>query len=96
MLCVEDYLDALQWADSIGGRAALIDRSNRNLAVITQWVDATEWVGFLARNPQWRSNTSVCLRITSLKFNALAESEQRSKIKALVELLEHEGGWLRY
>ncbi len=91
MLCVEDYLDALQWADSIGGRAALIDRSNRNLAVITQWVDATEWVGFLARNPQWRSNTSVCLRITSLKFNALAESEQRSKIKALVELLEHEG-----
>ena len=91
MLCVEDYLDALQWAESLGGATALVDRSNRNLAAITAWVDANDWVEFLARRPEWRSNTSVCLRFTAERFVRMSESEQRSKIGKLVELLEAEG-----
>ena len=91
MLCVEDYLDALQWAESLGGATALVDRSNRNLVAITAWVDANDWVEFLARRPEWRSNTSVCLRFTAERFVRMSESEQRSKIGKLVELLEAEG-----
>src|SRR6201994_4832796 len=63
MLCVEDYLDALQWAKSIGGLKALIARSDANLKTIADWAAKTPWVGFLALHEAERSNTSVCLRI---------------------------------
>mmetsp|Transcript_25567 Transcript_25567/g.101934 ORF Transcript_25567/g.101934 Transcript_25567/m.101934 type:complete len:413 (+) Transcript_25567:66-1304(+) len=63
LVCVEDYLDALKWADSIGGLPALIERSNANLAAIVAWVDRTPWAHFLAKDPAHRSNTSVCLTL---------------------------------
>src|ERR687883_563927 len=64
MLCVEDYLDALQWAKSIGGLRALIGRANANTQVIADWVARTPWIDFLAEEPSIRSNTSVCLKFT--------------------------------
>jgi phosphoserine aminotransferase len=81
MLCVADYLDALQWIETIGGVQAAIARSEANLAVIADFVAANEWISFLARDPVTRSNTSVCL---SVKL----EAEQ---VKKLVKLLDSEG-----
>ena len=64
MLCVEDVLDALGWAESIGGLESLINKTQENFEVIEDWVTATQWVGFLAENPLHRSKTSVCLSFT--------------------------------
>jgi len=81
MLATEDYLDALKWAKSIGGYKGLVDRANANLAVLEGFVAATPWMEFLAVEPETRSNTSVCLKITDLdsagvkKMAALLESE---------------------
>eukprot|EP00428_Durinskia_dybowskii_P080273 CAMPEP_0170448468 /NCGR_PEP_ID=MMETSP0117_2-20130122/50725_1 /TAXON_ID=400756 /ORGANISM="Durinskia baltica, Strain CSIRO CS-38" /LENGTH=176 /DNA_ID=CAMNT_0010709641 /DNA_START=1 /DNA_END=532 /DNA_ORIENTATION=+ len=61
MLCVEDYLDALQWSDHIGGLPGLIKRSEENLAILEKFVEANDWVHFLASDPTTRSSTSVCL-----------------------------------
>src|SRR5437879_4470588 len=63
MLCVEDYLDALTWAKSLGGLKSLIARADANTKIIAQWVARTAWVDFLAKDPTTRSNTSVCLKI---------------------------------
>src|SRR6516165_4047638 len=63
MLCVEDYIDTLQWAKSIGGLDALMARANANAKVVSDWVARTAWVEFLARDPTTRSNTSVCLKV---------------------------------
>ena len=68
MLCVEDYLDALAWAESIGGLDALIARSDRNAQVVTDWVERTPWIDFLAEDAATRSNTSVCLRIVDAEI----------------------------
>ncbi|WED23865.1 phosphoserine transaminase [Vibrio sp. JC009] len=81
MLCVADYLDALQWVDSIGGLDACISKSRENLAVIEKFVAENDWIGFLAAEAQTRSNTSVCLSLD-------ATPEQ---VKALVKLLDSEG-----
>src|SRR6185295_16583555 len=61
MLCVEDYLDALSWAKTVGGLDGLIARADANLAVIERFVAKTPWIDFLARDEATRSNTSVCL-----------------------------------
>jgi phosphoserine aminotransferase len=81
MLCVADYLDALQWIESIGGVQAAIARSEANLAVIADFVAANAWISFLAKDPATRSNTSVCL---SLELDA-------ERVKKLVKLLDSEG-----
>jgi len=81
MLCVADYLDALQWIETIGGVKAAIARSKANLAVIADFVAANEWISFLATDPATRSNTSVCL---SVKLDA-------EQVKKLVKLLDSEG-----
>jgi phosphoserine aminotransferase len=81
MLCVADYLDALQWVDSLGGVSGTIARSEANLKVIADFVAANDWISFLAKNPATRSNTSVCL---SLKL-------PEDQVKAMVKLLETEG-----
>jgi phosphoserine aminotransferase len=91
MLALEDYLDALGWAESIGGLAALIERTNRNFAALSRWVRESEWVVFMAADERARSTTSVCLRITDPKFVALAAAEQRGTVKSLADLLEREG-----
>mmetsp|Transcript_618 Transcript_618/g.642 ORF Transcript_618/g.642 Transcript_618/m.642 type:complete len:962 (-) Transcript_618:290-3175(-) len=81
MLCVEDYLDALQWADSIGGLKGLIQRSESNLKVLQQFVEKNSWINFLAQDPNIRSNTSVCLTLNLSK----------DQVKKFVALLETEG-----
>jgi len=90
MLCVEDYLDTLNWAKSIGGLQALIGRADANTKAIADWVAATPWVDFLAKRPAIRSNTSVCLRIVDPAVTALTADAQAVFIKGLVASLEKE------
>jgi len=91
MLCVEDALDGLRWAEGIGGLPALIGRSEANLAAVAAWVDRTPWVDFLAVDPATRSCTSICLRIVAPWFGALASDEQAKAAKRLASVLEKEG-----
>jgi len=91
MLCVEDALDALDWAERVGGLPALIRRSEANLASITLWVATSEWADFLARDPETRSNTSICLKGIDPWFLDLDESARAKTMKALTALLESEG-----
>ncbi|HSJ96609.1 MAG TPA: phosphoserine aminotransferase, partial [Myxococcota bacterium] len=89
--CVEDALDGLAWAESVGGLAGLIARSEGNLRVVADWVTRTPWVDFLARDPATRSCTSICLRVADSWFVGLDERAQADTIKKLVGLLEREG-----
>ena len=82
MICVEDYLDALNWAEKIG-LAGLIKKSRANLKVVEDWVDKTDWIEFLAADPKVRSNTSVCLSVTSPKVNALAAEDKGKFLKSI-------------
>lgn len=91
MLCVEDYLDALDWADTIGGLKGLIGRANKNFSVLANWVEETQWIDFLAPVPENRSNTSVCLKITAPWFEALDTDAQAAAAKKLATQLEDEG-----
>jgi phosphoserine aminotransferase len=91
MLALEDYLDALRWAESIGGLQALIDRSNANFGVIARWVRECGWADFLAREQGARSNTSVCLKIVDPWFATLSEDAKADAAKKVVSLLEKEG-----
>jgi phosphoserine aminotransferase len=91
MLCVEDYLDTLQWAHSLGGLKALIARADANTKVIAQWVARTPWVDFLAKDPATRSNTSVCLKVVDPAVTALAVEAQAAFAKNLVAAVEKEG-----
>lgn len=90
MIAVEDQLDALAWADSLGGLSALVDRSAANLDAIANWVADSSWINFLARVPDTRSSTSICLSINDPWFVDQQEDEQRKLIKDLVNLLESE------
>ena len=91
MLCVEDAIDGLGWAEGAGGLAGLVARSESNLAAIRSWVERTPWVAFLARDAATRSCTSICLQITDDWFAAQAPEAQGKTIAALVALLEKEG-----
>jgi phosphoserine aminotransferase len=90
LLCVEDYLDALAWAQSIGGLGGLIERSNANFNTIAKWVEKTEWIEFLARVEATRSNTSICLRFCAAKVMSLSEVQQAEFAKRIAALLEQE------
>ena len=90
MLCVEDELDGLRWAESLGGLPALIARTEANLAAIAAWVARTPWVEFLAETPATRSPTSICLRITAPWFTALDAEAQGKAAKRIAGLLEKE------
>src|ERR1043166_8904345 len=83
MVAVEDYLDALTWAESIEGLRALIQRSNDNLKALEDWVAKTPWAGFLAKEAAIRSNTSVCIAITDPGFTALADDAKAEQIKKM-------------
>jgi len=91
MLCVEDYLDALQWAKSIGGLKALMARVDANAKAVATWVARTPWVDFLARDPAIRSNTSVCLKVVDAAVTALPVDAQSAFAKALAGAVEKEG-----
>ena len=91
MLCVEDYLDALSWAKSIGGLDALIARADANTRAVAEWVKRTPWVDFLAREPATLSNTSVCLKIVDAAVTKLATDAQSAFAKNLAALVEKEG-----
>ncbi|HYK78878.1 MAG TPA: phosphoserine transaminase [Micropepsaceae bacterium] len=90
MLCVEDYLDALKWAERIGGLPALIGRADANLGALSLWVKRSDWAGFLASDPKTRSNTSVCLKIIDPWFTALAKDAQAAAASKIASLLEKE------
>ena len=90
MLCVEDYLDALGWAKSVGGLDGLVARADANFKALDDWVSRTHWVDFLARDPATRSNTSVCLKVVDPAITALSPDAQAAFAKALATLLEKE------
>lgn len=91
MLCVEDCLDALAYAQKIGGCVAMREKAQKSLAVLTEWVEKTPWVDFLAEDPATRSWTSICLRIADPQILALPEDQQRAMVAQVVKLLEAEG-----
>ncbi len=91
MLCVEDCIDALKWAQSIGGLPEMQRRADRNLDVLARWVGATPWAAFLATDPAVRSNTSVCLKVVDPQITALPDEAQAEFAKTLAALLEKEG-----
>jgi phosphoserine aminotransferase len=91
MLCVEDYLDALEWAKSMGGLSALRARADGNAQVIADWVARSTWIDFLAREPASRSNTSVCLKVVDPAVAGLAAEAQAAFVKGIAAALEKEG-----
>ena len=94
MLCVEDVIDALTWAQGIGGLSGMRARADANLAVLAGWVARTPWADFLAADPATRSNTSVCLRVVDARVAALSADAQADFAKTLASLLEKEGAAL--
>jgi phosphoserine aminotransferase len=91
MLCVEDYLDALQWAKSLGGLKALVARSDANAKALADWAAHTRWIDFLAKDPAIRSNTSVCLKVVDPEIQKLPAEAQAAFVKNLGAILEKEG-----
>jgi len=91
MLCVEDALDGLRWAETIGGLPALIARSKANLKAIEDWVAKSQWAGFLAADHAIRSSTSICLKIVDPAYRALSADDQAKHAKAIGSMLEKEG-----
>lgn len=91
MLCVEDYLDTLDWARSVGGLPGLIDRVNGNAKVLADWVAETPWVDYVAGEKANRSTTSVCLSIVDDWFIGLPAADGDAAAKQIVALLEAEG-----
>ena len=89
LLCVEDYLDALKWAEGIG-LEGLVRRSLDNFRVVEDWVAGTDWVEFLAESPEIRSHTSVCLSVRNDRFRALPKEKQSSFLKGVAEVLSKE------
>ncbi len=90
LMCAEDQIDALKWAQKIGGLPALIARSKGNLAALESWVASSSWARFLAEDPKARSNTSVCLKIVDKETAALPAADQAKFAAAMTSLLEKE------
>ena len=91
MICVEDAIDGLKWAKSIGGLSKLIERSNSNLKVLEDWAAKSDWIDFLVEDKSIRSNTSICLKIVDKRYQSLSKEEQGAKAKELVSLMAKEG-----
>lgn len=91
MLCVEDYLDALGWAESIGGLDGLVARADANAKVLFDWIERTPWIANLAEDRATWSNTGVCLKLVDPAVTALPADAQAAFAKSVVALLEKEG-----
>tara|TARA_B100000282_G_scaffold295613_1_gene275294 strand:+ start:74 stop:1240 length:1167 start_codon:yes stop_codon:yes gene_type:complete len=89
MLCVEDYIDALEWVKSVGGYQGTIKRADHNFSIIKKWVDQSNWVDFLCESEENLSNTSVCLKFSN-NLSKLNELDQRAFAKAIGKLLNDE------
>jgi phosphoserine aminotransferase len=90
MMCVEDALDAMAWARSAGGPQGLVQRTQANFRALTQWVERTPWIDFLAADPATRSPTSVCLRLADAVAASMSLEQQASLCKRLASLLEQQ------
>lgn len=90
MLAVADYIDALDWAERIGGLPALRARADANAKALQAWVDRTDWIANLVADPAARSNTSVCLKVVDPEIAALDDKAQRAFCKEIVTLLDAE------
>lgn len=91
MLCLEDYLDTLEWAKTVGRLPGLRARADANARVVAEWVERTKWIDFLARDPASRSNTSVCLKVVDPAVGRLAPEAQAAFVKGIAAALEKEG-----
>jgi len=91
MLCIEDAVDAMEWGKSIGGLKAMQARADANFKVLDDWVARTPWIENLAKVPEQRSNTSVCLVIADPEVKALSPEAQAAFAKAIVSRLDKEG-----
>ena len=91
MICVEDVLDSLNWAESVGGTDELIKISNENLKIVENWVNNSDWIKFMCEDKNIRSSTSITLLIKDEWFNKFSEEEQRNVIKKIVSTLDKEG-----
>lgn len=91
LLATEDYIDALKWAESVGGLDGLRARADANTKVLADWAAKTPWIDFLAHDPATRSNTSVCLKVVDPRVTSLADDAQAEFAKKLASLLEKEG-----
>jgi phosphoserine aminotransferase len=91
MLCVEDYIDALQWAKSVGGLRGLMARADANLKTFEDWVERTPWADFFAVDPATRSNTSVCIKVVDPEVMALDPAGQEAFVRAVAARLDKEG-----
>ncbi len=91
MLCVEDALDGLRWAESVGGLKGLIARTGANAAALDRWVKRTGWAAYLADESRFRSPTSVCVKIIDPWFAGLDGKSQQDQVKRMAQLLEDEG-----
>ncbi len=90
MLCVEDALDGLGWAEESGGLAGLIARSQENLQAVASWVSRTPWAEFLAEDPATRSSTAICIKFTAPWFVRLSEDERFTTVRRMAAMLETE------
>jgi len=88
---IEDWIDGVEWGLSIGGLDALIARTNANAAALDKWVQRTDWIEHLARDPATRSTTSVCLKIVHPRVAAMAEDARQALVRRMKALVEDEG-----
>ncbi len=91
MLCVEDAIDALKWAETVGGLPGLIKRSTSNLAAFERWVEKSDWIEFLAEAKETRSSTSVCFKIKAAWFRKLSDEEKAKAARKITGMLDKEG-----
>ena len=91
VLTIEDWIDALEWAQGIGGLSELIRRTDANFAALADWVERTDWIAFLPERPEIRSTTSVCLKFVDPRVTGLDEAGQKGFVKRFKALLEGEG-----
>ncbi len=90
MLCVEDYLACLNWVKNNGGVQGMINRADKNTKALSEWVNKTPWIDFLAQDPNTRTNTGVCLVFCDAEFKALSKDDQQAFSDKFVKFLESE------
>jgi phosphoserine aminotransferase len=91
MLCVEDYLDTLTWAKSVGGLKGLMARADANFRVLADWAAKTPWIDFFADDPATRSNTSICLKVVDPAVTRLDRAGQEAFVRAIASRIDKEG-----